>query len=115
MRRLNGCNSQMLARITGRDVQTEARSATSSFDLIKNIRTRRLKWLGQILRGDQTRILFKAIEQQHVAQDPGNLFMDTPNHVSLEDMIVLAKDKTYWKSLEARIPSHIRGDTIYTT
>ena len=114
MRKLNGCNSRMLARITGRDVRSEARSTTSSFDLVKNIRVRRLRWLGQILRGDQSRLLFRAIEQQHVMKDPGNLFMDTPNHVSLEDMIVLASDKTYWKSLEMSIPSHLRGVTMYT-
>ena len=56
MRKLNGCNSQMLARITGRNVREEARSTTSSFDIVKNIRVRRLRWLGQILRGDQDRL-----------------------------------------------------------
>ena len=114
MSRFNGCNSRMLARITGRDVQSEARSATSSFDLVKSIRIRRLRWLGQILRGDQSRLLFKTIQQQHVMKDPGNLFMDTPNHLSLEDLIVLANDKTYWKTLEMSIPSHLRGVTMYT-
>ena len=114
MCKLNGCNSRMLVRITERDVQSEARSVTSSFDLVKNIRVRRLRWLGQILRGDQSRLLFQAVEQQHLMQDPGNLFMDTPNHVSLVDLIALANDKTYWKSLETFIPSHLRGVTMYT-
>ena len=43
MRKLNGCNSQMLARITGNEVWYEARSATSSCDLVKHIRVRRLR------------------------------------------------------------------------
>ena len=43
MRKLNGCNSQMLARITGRSVREEARPTTSSFDIIKTIRVRRLR------------------------------------------------------------------------
>ena len=53
MRKLNGCNSQMLVRITGRSVRDEVRSTTSSFDLciVKAVRVRRLRWLGQMLRG----------------------------------------------------------------
>ena len=43
MRKLNVCNSQMLSRITGNDVRTEARSTTSSFDVVKHIRVRRLR------------------------------------------------------------------------
>ena len=42
MHKLNGCNSQMLSRITGNDICTEARSTTSSFDVVKHIRVRRL-------------------------------------------------------------------------
>ena len=57
MGKLNGCNSQMLAQITGRSVRGEAKSSTSSFDIVKNIRVRRLRWLGQILRGEQDRYL----------------------------------------------------------
>ena len=51
MRTLNGTNSQMLARITGESVRSQANSATAVFDLVKNIRKRRLRWLGKILRG----------------------------------------------------------------
>jgi len=114
MRKLNGCNSQMLSRITGNDVRTEARSTTSSFDVVKHIRVRRLRWLGQILRGNQGRLLFKAMEAQHSMQIPGNLFMDAPPHIHLQDLVNQSYDKTFWKSLEASIPSHLRGVTIYT-
>ena len=41
-------------------------------------------------------------------------FMNTLNHVSLVDLIALVNDKTYWKSLETFIPSHLRGVTMYT-
>ena len=78
MRKLNGCNSQMLARITGRSVREEARSTTASFDLVKTIRIRRLRWLGQILRGDQTRLLFHTVVYQFHNKSSGNLFMDVP-------------------------------------
>ena len=113
MRKLNGCNSQMLARITGRSVREEARSATASFDLVKTIRIRRLRWLGQILRGDQTRLLFHTVVYQFHNKSAGNLLMDAPPHNSLDELIVLASDKTYWKSLESSIPSHLRGITVY--
>ena len=114
MRKLNGANSQMLSRITGNDIRTEARPATSSFDIVKHIRVRRLRWLGQILRGHQGRLLFKAIEAQHAMRNPGSLFMDAPPHVDLQDLVNQSYDKTFWKSLESFIPSHLRGVTIYT-
>ena len=114
MRKLNGANSQMLSRITGNDVRTEARSATSSFDIVKHIRVRRLRWLGQILRGNQGRLLFKAMEAQYAMQSPGNLFMDAPPHANLQDLVNQSYDKHFWKSLESFIPSHLRGVTIYT-
>ena len=113
MRKLNGCNSQMLARITGHSVREEARSATASFDLVKTIRIRRLRWLGQILRGDQTRLLFHTVVYQFHNKSSGNLLMDAPPHNSLDELIVLTSDKTYWKSLESSIPSHLRGITVY--
>ena len=100
----------MLARITGHSVRDEARSTTASFDLVKTIRIRRLRWLGQILRGDQTRLLFNTVVYQFQNYSAGNLFMDAPPHDNLDKLIVLASDKTYWKSLESSIPSHLRGD-----
>ena len=114
MRKLNGCNSQMLARITGNEVCYETRSTTSSFDLVKHVRIRRLRWLGQILRGDQSRLLFKSIEAQFAMNTPGNLLMDVTTNVSLDDLVTLSQDKSYWTSLEASIPSHLRSITIYT-
>ena len=70
--------------------------------------------LFQILRGNQGELLFKAMEAQHAMQNPGNLFMDAPPHVDLQDLVNQSYDKAYWKSLESFIPSHLRGDTIYT-
>ena len=115
MRKLNGCNSQMLSRVTGNDVRTEARPTTSSFDVVKHIRVRCLRWLGQILRGNQGRLLYKAMEAQYSMRNPGNLFMDAPPHTDLQDLVNQSYDKVFWKSLEVSIPSHLRGVTIYTT
>ena len=115
MHKLNGCNSQMLSRITGNDIRTEARSATSNFDIVKHdIRVRRLRWMVQILRGNQGRMFFKAMEAQHFMRIPGNLFMDTPpHHTDLQDLVNQSYDKVFWNSLETSVPSHLRGVTIY--
>ena len=43
------------------------------------------------------------------------LFMDTPSRSNLEELVLMADDKTYWKTLEQLVPSHIREleDSIY--
>ena len=112
MRTLNGANSQMLARVTGESVRSQAKSETAVFDLVKNIRRRRLRWLGQILRGDETRLLFEAMRVQyheHMDGVKGTLFMDAPASNSFEELILSANDKVYWKALEQMIPSHLRS------
>ena len=43
LRRLNGANSRMVARITGRSIAKEARTSSCSFDLVKKISQRRLR------------------------------------------------------------------------
>ena len=94
----------MLARITGNGVREEARSATTSHDIVRSIRKRRLKWLGIILRGDSDRLIFNAVEVQKRAGLPGGLFMDTPQHLSLEELVTLARCKKSWAALIAGIP-----------
>ena len=82
MRRINGGNrnSQMLSRITGNDVRHEARSCTTSFDILKHIRTMRLKWFGTILRQERggNRMLLRSVEMQSIMNQPGNLLSDAP-------------------------------------
>ena len=58
MKRLNGANSVMLARITGQSIPVEARPQTTSFNLIKKIRERRLRWLGHIIRAGPDSIMY---------------------------------------------------------
>ena len=42
-RKINGVNSKMVARITGRSITQEARASTYTLDLVKKIRHRRLR------------------------------------------------------------------------
>ena len=87
----------MLARITGQSIREEARRATTSFDLVRQIRVMRLKWLGYILQQDEARLIFQAIEVQYDFYQTGSILMDAPRHKDLQDLIVKAKDTAFWK------------------
>ena len=99
MCKLNGANSTMLSHITGNGIRVEARTATSNYNLLRQIRRRRFKSLGQILRSDNNRLLHHMIQVQHVNHTAGDLFMDTPRHQDINDLIQQVNDKSYWKSL----------------
>ena len=74
MSKLNGANSKMLARIMGTSIREETRSVTAHFDLVKEVRARRLKWTGCILRMDaKNRLLHKALEAQLTMNVQGGL------------------------------------------
>ena len=97
MRKINGVNSRMLARVTGNSVRQEARACTTSYDIIKHIHTMRLRWLQQILCGDPNRMVFKAVEMQASMNMEGSILMDPPQHANMQDLVALAKDKVYWR------------------
>ena len=98
-KRINGANSVMLARITGKSIPQEARPATSSLDLIRRIRMRRHRWLGHILRLGPSSIVYQAIMIQDKMQLEGNLLMDAPPYTNIEDLACQAKDRARWREL----------------
>ena len=61
-RLLNGANSQMVSKITGKTIREEATEATRTYDIIASIRATRMRWLGQILRMGEDRLLKKAVK-----------------------------------------------------
>ena len=103
IRRLNGANSTMLARITDKSIQQEARATTTSLNLVQKIRIRRLKWLGHILRAGPQSLMFCALRAQFEMGKQGNLLMDAPAHTSVEDLVPLAMDRATWRQLAAGI------------
>ena len=103
-RRLNNANSLMLARFTGQSIPQEARPATTSFNLVRHIRVRRLKWVGQILRKGPGTYQFSALKAQRQMNKKGNMLMDAPQHDDVEDLIPLAMNKTTWMALTKDIP-----------
>ena len=77
---INGVNSRMLSRFTGKSIPAEARPVTCSLNLIHKIRQRRLRWVGHILRQGPGHITYTALEAQSLRNRQGNLLMDAPLH-----------------------------------
>ena len=86
----------MLSRITGQSIREEARSNTTSYNLVCSIRRRRLKWLDKILRGGEGKLVYNAILDQYQMGRPGSLLMDAPPHSSVTELQFLSQDKKAW-------------------
>ena len=76
IQQLNGVNSLLLSRFTGKTAHEEARDP--SYDMIACIRARRLYWLGHILRMEQHRLVRIVVVHQRKEGYAGSLFMDAP-------------------------------------
>ena len=103
LRVINGANSRLLSRFTGKTVQQEARPNTTSLDLTRRIRKQRLRWLGQILRDGPQRLIYKAVETQHEHNMEGGLLMDVPPVDNLHELIPLACDRAAWCALVRKV------------
>ena len=93
---LNGANSKMVSRITGRPIREEASASSKTFDVVKWIRARRLQWVGHILRfktEDEERLIYKAVEYIYANRKQGDLLMDIPPHSSWQHLKKLASDR----------------------
>lgn len=104
---INGANSRMLARFTGKSIPNEARPATCSLNLILKIRQRRLRWVGHILRQGPGHITYTALAVQSSRNLEGNLLMDAPPHTHLSELTHLAMDRAAWSSMVRHIPVQI--------
>ena len=96
-RALNGANATMLARITGKSQHDEAKKATTTFDIVRNIRARRLQWLGHILRMEDHRLVKKAVYHIYMHQQEGDLCMDAPVTDTWSELLDMAKDRDTWR------------------
>ena len=99
MATINGANARCLSRFTGQDAHAEASSRTRSYDLVMAIRKRRFKWLGHILRMKDVRLVKAAVRMQHKQGLKGSMLMDTPNHLTMEEVEIVAKNRRVWKQL----------------
>ena len=100
LRSVNGWNSRCLSRITGRTYREEA--VTPSYNLGNRIRSRRLRWLGHVLREEETHLVRRVLlaymqDKLDTGGYPaGSILMDAPHHNTTEGLVELAKDKEDW-------------------
>ena len=95
---LNGANSHMMSRITGKTIHEEASRKTRTFDVVAHIRSRRLQWVGHILRMEEGRLVHQALRYIHDHRKDGDLLMDAPSHLTWTELIMLANDRDGWRS-----------------
>ena len=98
VKRINGANSRMLASFTGKTIQQEARTVSTSLNLVLRLRKIRLRWLGHILRGGKDQLTFQAVLAQFRSNASGSLLMDAPPYTCVEDLIPLAEDRAFWRA-----------------
>jgi hypothetical protein len=96
IRKINGFNSRCLHNITGRSYREEAVAPT--YDLVRAVRQRRMRWLGHILRMPAERLVKQIICHLAIGGPPfpaGSLLMDC--NVPLAELETLADDRAGWE------------------
>ena len=97
-RAVNGFNSRCLHRITGRSYRLEATEPT--FNLVKALKQRRMRWLGHILRMPEERLLRRTVLEAAGDGPPypaGSLMMDM--NAGLNEIKTMAADRTVWADI----------------
>ena len=95
----------MLSRISGKSIPQEARPATTSYNLVRSIRVRRYKFLGNILRSGTDRLVYHVVTRKFATNEGGSILMDAPPHTSIMDLTNKASDKKVtWNAGIVRIP-----------
>ena len=104
---MNGANSRLLARITGRSVHQEARSPT--FDIVQWARWKRARWLGHIMREPELSLVREAIFEEAGGGRCGTLLDDAPPHRSRQHLRALAsKEDNSWEEWCKELKSAVR-------
>ena len=78
VKKLNGANAQMLCIITGKTPREEATAKTCSFNLLNWIRSRRLQWVGHVIRMGTDRKVKQAVYEMFKTPTEGDILMDAP-------------------------------------
>ena len=102
VRKINGFNSRCLHNITGRTYREEAVSPT--YNLVRAVRQRRMRWLGHILRMPADRLVRQTICHIAVGGPPfpaGSLLMDC--NTSLHNLVNYAADRAGWEVMVKNI------------
>ena len=85
--------------MTGRSYMEEA--VDPSVDLVALMRSRRLIWLGQVLRTEERYLLKKVVvgyvkDKLESGYSAGSILMDSTHHRTAEELMALAQDWEAW-------------------
>ena len=72
-------------------IHEEAMKDGKTYDIVASIRSRRLKWLGQILLMDEDRLLHKTVKEIYHNRKNGDILMDAPVTKDWKQLIQLAR------------------------
>ena len=92
-------------RARGKTIPQEARQSSTSFNIIQRVWTRRLRWVGIILRAGPANPAYQALKVQFTLKKVGNLLADAPPHQSVEHLAALAQDSAVWRGIVSSIPA----------
>ena len=116
MAMLNGWNARCVSVITGRGIAEEA-GRSQTFDLISHLRVRRLRWVGHVLRMDDSRFPKQALKALHEKwrsgqiHSHGTLLMDVPlpkqrpQRSCFADLVALAGEHGAHTECQVGLPS----------
>lgn len=100
---LNGASGAMVTAITGQSPREECTPCTRTFDIVRNIRARRLQWVGHILRMDWGRLVHKAVRCIYEDRSEGDILMDIPECNSWWELMEIAGDRDKWRGLVRKL------------
>ena len=89
----------MLSRFTHEDTHEEVSPRTRTFDLVGDIRRRRMIFLGKILRMEGDRLVKLTTTVQRNQQLQGDMFDDLPEELEYTDICRLTQDPKMWSQL----------------
>ena len=96
-KKVNGFNSRCLHMITGEPYRDTATSP--AYDLVLAIRRRRLRFLGHILRMDQSRLVRRTLTAyvHGGAGAPDGSLLDDCSQTSMDRLAEMAQDRRRWE------------------
>ena len=111
---LNGANSQMVSRITGKSPHEEASKWTRTFNVVASIRARRLQWVGHILRmkpdsKGNHRMVYKAMQFIYDNRQEGDLLMDVPATQEWGSLLNLAAERKRWRRMVYEVKGEVES------
>ena len=96
-RKLNGVNSRLLSKITGRKIWDEAKEPTIC--AVQWARAKRVRWLGHILREEELSLVKTAVLASYNRGVQGTLIDEAPPHRSIQHLCALAsKGDNFWEN-----------------